>query len=323
LWLDRVVRKSRVPYPVFFGLMAAFLYLLGLPFMITSGNLHSFLAEPRWVIVALFGALNGVLIVFVFRKFSDSLTGIQPLIGAEEDFQKIKDKLLAHLTRRVYWFVVGLLLALNSIESPQTMRWWWFYHQPDLITIYALIETLPCCILGGMFMYMIPIGLNLAYRDLCFNTLFQKDALVRDWMKPFKDFKWLITMTMFGAGVYAVFPPNIWGMPAGSSAAAHWVTFIPYVSIAIVLVAAILLPHIFFHRLFSKVKDSLLGGFQRETPQASMRQDKDILSKILLLLEKGETEKLKTWLLDEKIVGEILIVASILVGLVELLASIT
>ena len=57
-------------------------------------------------------------------------------------------------------------------------------------------------------------------------------------------------------------------------------------------------------------------------PQTSMGQDKSILRKILLLLEKGEAERVKTWLLDVKIVGEILVVAAIHVGLVELLTTV-
>ena len=102
MWLDNLVRRSRIPYPAFFALMAAFSYLLGLPFMIASDNLQAFLSEPRWVFVAVFGALNGILIIFVFRKFSNSLDKIQHLFSTEKDFQQTKDKLLARLTSRLY-----------------------------------------------------------------------------------------------------------------------------------------------------------------------------------------------------------------------------
>ena len=169
-------------------------------------------------------------------------------------------------------------------------------------------------------MYMIPVGLNLAYRDLCLNTPFNKDILISEWMKPFKDFKWLITLTMFGAVVYAVFPPNIWGATVGSRAAAHWVIFIPYTGIAIVLVSAVLLPHHFFHKLFSNMKHSVLEGLQKELSQSTTEKDKNILKRILLLLEKGEIEKLKAWLLDVKTLGEIVVVVLLHVGLVEVIS---
>lgn len=320
MWLDRFVSRLRIPYPVSFGLMALFLYLLGFPFMLATGNLQSFLSEPRWVLIALFGALNGILVVFVFRKFSNALDGIQYLIDAGGNFTEIKRKLLGHLTRRIYWVIVVFWLVLNFVESPSSMRWWWFYNQPGVITVYELIETLPCCVLGGIFMYMIPIGLNLAYRDLCLHTPFKKGEIRSEWLKPFKNFRWLITLTMFGAVVYALFPPNIWGTSPEPAAAAHWVVFIPYTGIAIVLISAILLPHYFFHRLFSKTKKGLLGDIEVMNSQATTHDDKTVLNRILFLLEKGEVEKLKTWLLDVKTVGEIAAVVLIHVALVEALS---
>jgi hypothetical protein len=320
LWLDKIICKSKLPYPLAFSLMALFLYLLGFPFMLASNNLTAFLHEPKWIIVAVFGALNGILVIFVFRKFSSSFEKMEHLFDSHAHFQEIKDKLLGHLTNRFYWIVVAFWLVLNFVEAPHTMRWWWFYNQPQLTTAYELIATLPACILGGMFMYMIPIGLNLAYKDLCSNRFFEKDALISEWMKPFRDFKWLITFTMFGAIVYAVFPPYIWGTSAESAVVPQWITFIPYTGIAIVLVAAVLLPHIFFHRFFSNVKQSLLDDFQRDISVAPVQNQENILHKILLLLEKGEVEKLKTWLLDVKTAGEILLAALMHIGLVEILS---
>jgi hypothetical protein len=319
MWLDRYAGKAGIPYPVTFVLMALFLYLLGFPFMALTGNLHSFLTEPRWVLVALFGALNGILIVFVYRKFSRALDSIEHLVDTEADFRKTKQKLMGYLTNRVYWVVVVFWLALNFVESPSSMRWWWFYNQSQIITAYELIETLPCCILGGIFMYMIPVGLNLAYRQLCFNTPFKRDALEDEWMKPFRDFRLLITFTMFGAVVYAIFPPTIWGS-AGAVSTAYWVTFIPYTGITIVLVAVVLLPHLLFHRLFSRNKQVLLGDIEEEVRRSRTEGRKNTLKRVLLLLEKGETEKLKTWLLDVKTYAEIVFVLLLHVGLVELLS---
>lgn len=108
-----------MPYPIFFGLMAVFLYLLGIPFMIVSDNLHSFLSEPRWVIAAMFGALNGILVIFVFREFSVSLHRVRHLISSDDDsFQTVNDRLLGHLVSRAYWIVVVFWLVLNFRVSP-------------------------------------------------------------------------------------------------------------------------------------------------------------------------------------------------------------
>jgi len=317
-WLDKAVRRSRIPYSIFFTLMGLFLYVLGIPFMIASNNLQRFLSEPRWIIVAAFGSLNGILIIFVLREFSDSLLGIRQLID-DDDFQMKNDRLLGYLTSRVYWLFVVFWLALNLIESPRVMRWWWSYDQTYIVTAYQLVETLPCCILGGIFMYMIPVGLSLAYRDLCLKTPFKKDLFLLEWIKSFKGFRRLISLTMFGSVAYAVFPPIIWGSTAYSASAAPWSHFIPYTGIAIVFVSAVLFPHYFFHELFSNAKDRRLDELGKEITQTSLGDDKSILRKILLLFERGEVEKLETWLIDIKILGEVLVVALMHIILVEAL----
>jgi len=238
------------------------------------------------------------------------------------DVHRVEERSLGCLKNKVYWIVVAFWLALNFIESPQVMRWWRFYNQPQLVTVYELIETLPCCIIGGIFMYMIPVGLTLAYRELCLKASFKTEELASSWMKPFNDFKQLITLTMLGAAIYAVFPPNIWGSVVEPTAVTHWSIFIPYASIAIVLVSAVLLPHYFFHRLFSKAKNDRLDEYETKISQISKTTHESISKRILLLLEREEVEKLKTWLIDVKILGEILIVALIHVTLVEIIARI-
>jgi hypothetical protein len=317
-WLDVYVRKSRIPYPAFFGLVAVLLYLLGLPFMVLSGNLSSFLSEPRWILVAAFGGVNGILIIFVFRGFSASLSGVRKLIRSDQDdFGAVEDRLLGHLTSKAYWLVIVFWVALNFIEAPLSMRWWGSYSQADIVTLYELIETLPCCIFGGVFMYMIPLGLPLAYRDLCLRGSFRQDVLLSEWMKPFKGFKQLIALTMLGAAIYAVFPPIIWGFATRPNAASSWSLFIPYAGIAAVLVSAVLLPHYFFHELFSKVKHARVDGLDRQISETSTETEKGLLHSILLMLEKEQAGSLKTWLLDVRIFGEVLAVALIHVILVE------
>ena len=318
-WLDEIIRKSGIPYPLFFGLMALLLYLLGIPFMIATNNLQFFISDPMWGVVAIFGALNGILVVFVFRKFSDAISGIEHLMSSDDD-HKISDRLLGYLNNKVYWIVVFFWLALNFIESPRLMRWWWFYNNPHLITIYELIETLPCCIIGGIFMYMIPVGLTLAYRDLCMKVPIRKDALVSEWMNPFEDFRNLITLTMFGAAIYAVFPPSIWGS-TGPTSIIYWSVFVPYTGTAIVLIAAILLPHYYFHRFFANIKKTVLYDLGKELQKYSMKDDVNINKRILILLEKGEADRLKTWLVDVKTIGEILVVAVMHVLVVEALTA--
>ncbi|MCW4031941.1 MAG: hypothetical protein NWF08_00930 [Candidatus Bathyarchaeota archaeon] len=320
-WLDKIIRQTRIPYPIFFGLIGLFLYLLGIPFMIVTDNLLPFLSEPRWILVAIFGAICGVSVIFVYRRFSDSINEIKHLFESKDKFQKTKDKLMGRLTNKVYWIIVVFWIAMNSLvftESMIRLFWWRSYHQPYIISSYYFIEALwPVILLSSIFTYMIPFGLTWAYRDLCLRTSFKKDALVSEWMEPFKGFKNLITLTMFAAVVYSLFPLVIWSPTMKETA---W-GYVPYVAIVIVLIPTVLLPHYYFHKLFSKVKENRLKDFRNELLKFSTRRKKDIPRRTLLLLEALNTEQMKTMLIDVRTLVEILIVALMHVSLVEVVAT--
>lgn len=308
-----------MPYPIFFGLIAVILYLSGIPLMIMTDNLQSFLSDYRWILISIFGAYNGILAIFIFRKFSDSLNGIEHLIDFD-DTQKLKNKLMNRLTNRFHWIIVVFWLFINSFIFEESLqRWYWqsLYNNPNLISIYYFVESSPYMIFIGIFQYMILFGLNLAYRDLCLKTPFKKEVLVSEWMKPFKDFRKLITLIMFGAVIYAVFPPNIWSSVPHTTDVTNWIIYIPYTGVTIVLVSTIIFPHYRFHQLFSNARESHLKDIRRQLSQISSRKVEDAIKRIILLLEEARAEKKKTWLIDVKVLGEILIVALMHVILVE------
>jgi len=102
--------------------------------MVALGNLQYFLNEPKWIFVAIFGALNGILLIYTYRGFSDSLDNVKSVVVSGDSFEKTREKSLGRLTSRIIWVVVIFWLTLNFLESPQTMRWWLFYNNPQLVT---------------------------------------------------------------------------------------------------------------------------------------------------------------------------------------------
>ncbi|WP_455368069.1 hypothetical protein [[Eubacterium] cellulosolvens] len=289
--------------------------------MIITDNLLPFLSEPGWILLTIFGVMNGISVIFVYRRFSDSLNEIKPLFEFEDKFQKTKDRLMGRLTNKVYWIIVVFWIAMNSLifTEPILRNFWWrSYYQPYIISAYYFMEGLPVFLFSSIFTYMIPFGLTWAYRDLCLRTSFKEDVLVSEWMEPFKGFKNLITLTMFAAVVYSLFPLVIWG-PAFKETA---LIYVAYAAIAIVLIPTVLLPHYYFHELFSKMKENRLKDFRNELLKFSTRRKKDIPRRTLLLLEVLNAEQVKTWLIDVKTLGEILIIALMHVSLVEALATI-
>lgn len=309
-----------IPYPIFFGLITLVLYLLGIPFMIATGNLHSFLSEQKWAFLAILGFVSGTSVIFVFRRFQNSLNDVKHLMGSEDEFQKMADKLLGYLTNKIYWISVAFwpLSDINNLIEPTSQtNWWWFYNQAVLVSIYYFIEGLPVWIFGGVFFYMIPFGLTLAYRELCLKTSFKEDLLVSEWMEPFKGFKSLITLTMLAAVAVSIFPFILW-VPTLEQTATF---IIAYASITLILIPTILFPHYFFHKLFSRMRSSRLKGFRRELLKIHGKGEKDSIRKIRLLLEKWEMERMKTWLIDVKVLGEILVIALMHVILIEVLTT--
>jgi hypothetical protein len=298
--------------------------------MIVTDNLLPFLFEPGWILLTVFGAVGGISVIFIYRRFSDSLNEIKPLFESEDKFQKTKDKLMGRLTNKVYWIIVVFWIVLNSLIfwEPILMNsifwepmfrnfWWQSYYQPYIISVYYYIDGLPVFLFTSIFMYMIPFGLTWAYRDLCLRTSFKKDALVSEWMEPFKGFRNLITLTMFAAVVFSLFPLSIWGSAFKET---FFINF-AYAVIAIVLIPTVLLPHYYFHKLFSKVKENRLKDFRNELLKFSTRRKKDIPRRTLLLLEALNTEQMKTMLIDVRTLAEILIVALMHVSLVEVVAT--
>jgi len=284
-----------------------------------TDNLQSFLSDYRWILISIFGAYNGILTIFIFRKFSDSLNNIEHLIDFD-DAQKVKNKLLSRLTSKFSLIAVVFWLFINSfIFDEGVQRWYWqsLYNNPNLVSTYYFIESSPYMVFVGIFVYMILFGLNVAYRDLCLKTSFKKEVLMSEWMEPFKDFRKLITLIMFGAVIYAVFPPNIWSSVPHTTDVTNWIIYIPYTGVAIVLVSTIIFPHYRFHQLFSNARGSHLKDIRKKLSQISSVKFENAIRRILLLLEEARAEKKKTWLIDVKVLGEILIVASMHVILVE------
>ncbi len=312
-WLNDFILKIKIPYPIFFGLVALFLYLIGIFFMIKTGNLQSYLSEPRWIVASIFGPFLGILIIFTFREFTDSLNQIEHLIESD-NIIKTKEKLLHLLTHKAYWIMIAFWL-FYFYSTRERVHWFEDYNGIGLILAYHSLQILPMVVLGGIYFFMIPIGLTLAYRSLCLKTQFKNQSLSLEWHKPFGRFKRFITLTMLGAAIVVLFPPTIW-----SERSLHTVLPID-VSLIALIIAAIILPHYFFHKLFSRIKNMRVKDFQSKVSQISIDDDKNISKRILLLLEKGEVEKLKTWLMDIKVLGEVLVVALLHVVLLEVLTA--
>lgn len=313
-WLDTLARKARIPYPFFFTLIGLALYLLGIPVMIVTDNLVSFLFQSNWVFLAVIGALSGIFVVFIYRKFLNALDKIKQLVSSEEEFEELKSQAIHRLTHWVQWVPVLFWIAVNLlifiIPAGGIYEFYGSYNQLLLVAIYYQIAALPSNIFGGVFMYVIPFGLTLAYREICVNTAFSKEQMLLEWMAPFGGFRNLITLALLVTGIYAVV-----ALVTYTSAP----LIFPYTSIALIIVPTLIFPHHYFHDLFSKIRSTQLRSIRQELLSVPINEEQHSSHRRLLLLEEARIERKKTWLIDIVTIVEILIVASMHVLLVEAL----
>ena len=314
-WLDTLVRKVRIPYPVFFGLIALVLYLLGIPVMIGTGNLERYLAHSNWVFLAVIGAMSGIFVVFVYRKFMAALDEIRPLVSSEEEFERLRDRAENRLTHWVQWVPVVFWIGVNLLDfvNPAVAAIWDFYGSYDqflLVTTFYQIAAFPSNILGGILTYVIPFGLTLAYREICINTTFTQDQMLSEWMSPFSGIRNLITLALLVSGIYAIL-----GILTYSFAP----PIILYGSILLIVVPTLVFPHYYFHVLFSRIRSTQLSSIRQELLSVPIDKEQPSSQRMLLLLEEARIERKKTWLIDIVTIVEILIVALMHVLLVEIL----
>ena len=320
-WLNDLIRRLKVPYPIFFGLISVLLYLIGIPFMIATGNLQYFLSEPNWIYFAIYGMVSGISIIYIYRNFLDSLSEIKNLFYSENEFLKIRAKLLGYLTHKIAWFFVTfwpLMTIRGLIIYQYELTWWSFYDQTFFVTLYYFIEGIPVWIFGGLFFYMIPFGLNLAYRELCLKTTFKDELLSAEWMESFTGFKKLITVTMVWAVINSLLIIIIWTPTFEQSP----LIYLPYMSMIVILIPTIIYPHYSFHKLFSRMKTKFIKEIRRQLVKIPDQKKNDKISEILILLRKSEIERMKTSLLDVKILAEVITVALLHVIIIEILTSI-
>ncbi len=283
--------------------------------MIGTGNLDRYLAHSNWVFLAVIGAMSGIFVVFVYRKFMEALDKIKPLVSSEEAFERLRNRAEHRLTHWVQWVPAVFWIGVNLLDfvNPAVAAIWDFYGAYDqflLVTIFYQIAAFPSNVFGGIFMYMIPFGLTLAYREICTNTAFSQDQMLSDWMEPFSGIRNLITLALLVTGIYAI-------LAIFTYSAAPPIFL--YGSILLIVVPTLVFPHYYFHVLFSRARSTQLSRIRQELLSDLIDQEQKSSQRMLLLLEEARIERKKTWLIDIVTIVEILIVALMHVLLVELL----
>jgi hypothetical protein len=313
-WLDRALGKTRPPYPATFAVLNLLLYTVGLATAAVAGNLGLFLAEPRWILINLFGFVNGTAITYAVRGFDSALSNARSLSTlTDDDFQQMRVKLSRLMTSKFYWLLVAgwLLFSFTHIVLLRQPAWWTRdgYNLPLVIDVLGfLIQGWNGCVLGGMFMFIVPIGLNLAYWRICRPGFFRPEVATPAGTKALSSFARLITGCTLAAVILSALAISIW-----AQIPSRYVVYIPLVGSAFMFLPTAIIPHYLFHGAVSRARKQRLEAIAAEIQALGTDQGepsiRDLVALHKLLREEIKTEKGRNWLVDVRTAIELLLVA--------------
>lgn len=199
LWLERLVARSRIPYPVLFGALNASLYIGGLLIAMVTGNLQAYIGQPRWVLMAVFGWLNGCAVILATRLFMNSLDSARPLLKTDPSgWKRFEQELSKTITYPFYWIPVLFWFAFSFYYDIRGSGWWNIhttYSQPLVIATYGYIyQGISGCLLGGMLMGILPINLSIAFWKLTSQHAYYEDIITERGKSCFRPLKRLIIL---------------------------------------------------------------------------------------------------------------------------------
>jgi hypothetical protein len=298
-WLERLVARTRIPFPIFFTAVNVALYLGGLALAAATGNTGAYLSQPRWALMAAFGALNGSAIFITVRYFRKSLGSIRPLMTVGDDeWGALQERLVGQVTSPIYWVLVVFWLAF-SFYSEFVRGSGWFsigvaYSRPELMAVYAyLYQGFSGCLLGGMLMGMLPVNLSLAFWRLVSKGAFSDEIITARGKAFFGGIKNLIIVDTGLLVVSTGIAMSLW---------MEVVPLAPVVGSLAEFIPTAVIPHVLFHVSLAGAKERRLDGLGLRAESllgnASEASLGDIIRFQGLLRDEDRVSGESTWLVD-------------------------
>jgi hypothetical protein len=323
-WFDRFVNLIRLPHPLFLVFLNAILYLIGLLLAVQTNNFKEYLSQPRWVLMAVFGFLNGLSVLYAVRNFQEALDSTKPLLRIEEnEWLDVKNELVNKTTSPTYWVIIVFWLFFSYYHLISTGSGWWsigtVYHHPEIMSLYGYVyQGISGCFLGGMQIGVVSINLNRAYRSIATQEFYTSDIITKRGKSLFKPVKRFIFLNTALTLILIAIGMSIWievYLPI-STAASLIMMFIP----------TVIIPHYFFHDILSKAKEEKLEKLNQDITSI-MEGERDVSIRELirfegLLREEDRLEHESAWFFDLHGVLELLAVTIIHVILIEALTTI-
>jgi len=247
------------------------------------------------------------------KRLSEAVLELKPLLNLKEiEINDLISVLRKRALSRLYWVIVGFWLVFSTLHlylvkefglsTSNIVEIASFYRNPSLIELYGWAsQVINGCVLGGTFMFVIPIGMNLAYWELCSKIGFNNKALTISGKKFFSGFRKLITANTMAAAVSSGLAMGIWG---------RYILFVPLIGSLLMFLPTAIVPHFLLHKGLSKVKDDELRKIELNIEEMEGLKKATINDLFQLQNLLGKEERIrnaKTWIIDLSFLGKLVL----------------
>ena len=304
MYLAHIISRTRLPYPLFFAVTCSSSYLIGVLLALLSGDLHIFLQEYGFILLGFFGFISGFFTFMLLKMFSESLSGIEEYIVLSGDkWNILKSKIEEKATSKVYWllFLFWMIYSFYEIFIRGVTWWRRDYNFQLIVDVYGyLFQGFNGCFLGGIFMTLISINLNLAYREIYSRKVFNNSIVTIRGKKKLSKFKKLVILEVFAAAIAAALAISIWS---------EEFLYTPIIgSLAMILPTAIY-PHYIFYRILSRAKEDRIESLEKRIEEIPVGEETTIGDLLLfnkLSKDLENARNVKPWLVDVKMIFQLL-----------------
>ncbi|RLE85067.1 MAG: hypothetical protein DRJ39_02160 [Thermoprotei archaeon] len=214
LSIKRLVSKTKLPYPIFFAILCSSTYFFGVFLALLTDNLYNFFSEYGFILLCLFGYASGVFTIMLLNSLEASINEVRNyVVLKEEEWRSFRRKILEKATSRIYWLVFFFWIVYSFHHIFFTKMSWWktSYNSQFIIDLYGfIVQGINGCFLGGIFMTLVSINLNLAYREIYSNNVFSTDIASSRGKRKLSKFKKLVVMETFAAAIVSALAVSIW-----------------------------------------------------------------------------------------------------------------
>jgi len=312
-WIENTSSRLRISPIALVCAISVTTYLAGLALAFSMGNVKRFFLHLEWLLTSAFGFVSGFSIIFSLKRLKEAVLELKPLLNLEEIeiddlFLALREKALS----RLYWIIVGFWLVFSTLHLYLVKKFGFsssnivevasFYGNPPLMEFYGWAsQAINGCILGGTFMFVIPIGMNLAYWELCSKIGFNNKALTISGRKFFSGFRKLITANTMATAVSSGLAMGIWG---------RYILFIPLIGSLLMFLPTAIVPHFLLHKGLSKTKEDELCKIERKIENMNGLKKanvNDLFQLQNLLGKEGRIRNAKTWIIDLSFLGKLIL----------------